>query len=97
MEFTDGLTKEGFRSSRLHQNAIISSLEVIGEAAGHVSSDSKVALLEIPWRQITGMRHCLIHGYAVVDLDLVWQVVNEDLGPLIEKLDALVPAEDDSA
>ena len=71
-EFADGLTKDGFLSSRLHQNAIIRSLEVIGEAAGQVSPGTVQRLPQIPWRQVTGMRHRLIHGYASVDLDLVW-------------------------
>ena len=61
LEFADGLTKEQFLSSRLHQNAIIRSLEVIGEAAGHVSPETTAALPKIPWQAITGMRHRLIH------------------------------------
>jgi len=95
LEFADGLTKEQFLSSRLHQNAIIRSLEVIGEAAGHVSPDTTLALPTIPWQAITGMRHRLIHGYAVVDLDLVWHVINTDITPLIEMLEPVVPSEDD--
>ena len=72
-------------------------LEVIGEAAGHVSSTSMEALPEIPWREITGMRHRLIHGYADVDLELVWQVVMEDIPPLVGTLEPLVPPEEDVA
>ena len=41
------------------------------------------------------MRHRLIHGYADVDLDLVWQVVMEDVPPLVETLEPLVPPEED--
>jgi Uncharacterized conserved protein len=94
-EFADGLTQEGFLSSRLHQNAIIRSLEVIGEAAGQVSAGTVKRLPQIPWRQVTGMRHRLIHGYASVDLDLVWQVVTQQLAPLIATLEPLIPAEED--
>lgn len=95
--FADGLTKQRFLSSRLHQNAIIRSLEVIGEAAGRVSTVSTSALPAVPWREIIGMRHRLIHGYATVDLDLVWEVVDLELPPLIETLEPLIPAEDDPA
>ena len=95
LAFTQGLSKEEFLSSRLHQNAVIRALEVIGEAAGHVSSTSTEALPEIPWREVTGMRHRLIHGYADVNLDLVWRVVVDDIAPLIETLEPLVPPEDD--
>src|SRR6516162_6011132 len=75
--FIAGLDEAAFLQSRLHQNATIRSLEVLGEAAGKVSSATRVAHPEIPWRDITGMRHRLIHGYGDVRLDVVWMVVNE--------------------
>ena len=81
--FVAGMDQASFRASRLHQNAVIRSLEVIGEAAGKVSPGVQAAHPNIPWREITGMRHRLIHNYAEVDLDLVWSVVSEKLDPLI--------------
>ena len=81
--FVEGLDETGFLASPLHQNATIRSLEVIGEAAGKVSVATRTAHPEIPWREITGMRHRLIHGYAEVRLDLVWLVLGDHLGPLI--------------
>ena len=91
--FVAGMDEAGFRLSRLHQNAVIRSLEVIGEAADNVSPGFQTAHPEIPWREITGMRHRLIHGYAEVDLDLVWSVVGTKLGPLIAVLAPLIPPE----
>ena len=92
-EFVEGLDEAAFLASRLHQNATIRSLEVLGKAAGKVSSATRVAHPEIPWRDITGMRHRLIHGYGDVRLDVVWMVVNERLSPLIAILEQLVPHE----
>lgn len=92
--FVADLDEAAFLGSRLHQNAVIRSLEVIGEAAGKVSADTRAAHPEIPWREITAMRHRLIHGYAEVRLDLVWAVVEERLDPLIAALVPLVPDED---
>ena len=91
--FLEGLDQAAFLASRLHQNAVIRSLEVIGEAAGKVSSATQAAHADIPWRDITGMRHRLIHGYAEVRLDLVWTVAQERLGPLIAALALLIPDE----
>src|SRR5271165_5903431 len=91
--FVEKLDETGFLASRLHQNAVIRSLEVIGEAAGKVSAPTRSLHPEIPWREITGMRHRLIHGYAEVRLDLVWAVVNEHFGPLIAALEPLIPEE----
>lgn len=64
--FVAGMDESGFRQSRLHQYAVIRSLEIIGEAAGKVSAATQAMLPDIPWREITGMRHRLIHGYAEV-------------------------------
>lgn len=61
---------------------------MIGEAAGKVSAATSAAHPEIPWREITGMRHRLIHGYGEVRLDLGWMVLRERLGPLIAVLEA---------
>lgn len=94
--FTQGLAEEAFRKSRLHQNAVIRSLEVIGEAASKVSPEFRAAHPQIPWRDIIGMRHRLIHGYFEVRLDVVWKVARAELKPLIETLKPLVPGEEDA-
>ena len=70
--------------------------EVIGEAASKVSAATQAACREIPWREMIGMRHRLIHGYGDVRLDLVWMVLRDRLGPLIAELTALVPDESES-
>lgn len=95
--FVAGMDEAGFQASRLHQNAVIRSLEVIGEAAGKVSAETQAAHPGIPWREITGMRHRLIHGYAEVRIDLVWTVVQAHLDTLIGTLEPLIPDENSSA
>jgi len=92
--FVAGLNETAFMASRLHQNAVIRSLEVIGEAAGKVSAATREANPDIPWSQMTGMRHRLIHGYSDVQLERVWFVVKERLDPLIATLIRLAPDED---
>jgi uncharacterized protein with HEPN domain len=47
----------------------------------------------VPWRQIVGMRHRMIHDYDVIDFDILWAVLRQDLPPLIEQLDAIVREE----
>jgi len=70
------------------------TLEVLGEAAGRVSRESCAALPHLPWREMAGLRHRLIHGYAEVRLDLVWNVATERLGPLLAMLEPLLPPEE---
>jgi uncharacterized protein with HEPN domain len=67
--FIKDLNEAAFLASRLHQNAVIRSLEVLGEAASKISADTKGRYSDIPWREIVGMRHRLIHGYGDVRLE----------------------------
>lgn len=70
--------------------ALTRLLEIIGEAANRVSEDMQQQHPEIPWRQITGLRHRLIHGYDAVDLDILWDIVQYDLPPLIATLEEIL-------
>ena len=65
-------------------------MEVIGEAAKHVSDSVKSSSPYISWRQIAGTRDRLFHGYFDVDLEIVWQIIANDLPPLIEDLKQLL-------
>ena len=81
VEFAANLTFPQFKSSRLHQNAILKSMETIGEAASRLSSGTKDAHPEIAWHAVIGMRNRLVHEYFHVNLDIIWQTIQEDLPP----------------
>lgn len=89
------LTFSEFTQSHLHRNALQWELTVMGEAATHVSLDTKVAYPEIPWSQMTGMRNRLVHRYFRIDLDIVWSVVREDIPALIAQMTPMVRPEAD--
>jgi uncharacterized protein with HEPN domain len=65
-------------------------VEVIGEAASKVSPSTRETTPQIPWREIIGMRNRLVHGYAAVDHDILWDVAVADLPDLIEHLEDLL-------
>ncbi len=65
-------------------------IEVIGEAASKVSTTTRESTPQIPWREIIGMRNRLVHGYASVDHDIVWDVVSGDLGKIMQMLELLL-------
>jgi uncharacterized protein with HEPN domain len=82
--------RTGFLRNALLQDAVIRNIEIVGEAAGRVSAELTARTPAIPWREIVGMRHRLIHGYLQVNLDTVWEVVERDLPALESSLRALV-------
>ncbi len=93
--FAVGLTWEQFEESRLHQNAVIRSLETIGEAAARMSDEFRDAHPELPWFEMTGMRNRLIHGYFEVDLLEVWDTLQTDVPSLVAAIEALLGATGD--
>lgn len=95
-DHVEGLSRDEFLKSKLHQDAVIRELEVLGEAAGRVSEEVRAEYPEIPWPQIVGLRNRLIHEYFRVKLDVVWKVVTTEVSPLIEQLQAIVPREEGS-
>jgi uncharacterized protein with HEPN domain len=86
-------SRAAFLRSPLLQDAVIRNLEILGEAAGRVSPDLAVRNPAVPWRDIVGMRHRLIHGYLKVNLDTVWQAAKRDLPALDRSLRALLTGE----
>jgi len=85
-EFTAGLTRESFSTDKKTVKAVVRSLEVIGEAANKLPEHVRDRYPDISWQEIIDMRNRLIHEYFGVDLDIVWQTIEEDLEPL-EKAD----------
>lgn len=83
---------QDFEKSRLHQLAVLKALETIGEAAAKVSIHQQIEHPEIPWREIIGLRHKLVHDYFEVDLKKIWETLQVDLPQLIRMLKAIVPS-----
>src|SRR5205085_9273142 len=69
--------------------ALVQLCQIVGEAAGRVSTARQQQLTEIPWAQIIALRNRLVHGYDAIDLDILWQILTADLPPLIATLDAI--------
>lgn len=59
--------------------AVSHALQIVGEAANHVSPEAKAALVEIPWVDVVGMRHHLVHGYRTRSIQLIAHTIQEDL------------------
>jgi uncharacterized protein with HEPN domain len=74
--------EDAFAMDRKTQDAVIRNLEIVGEAAGKLPEKVQRSEPEIDWRKITGLRNILVHEYFGINLPIVWDVVQNKLGPL---------------
>ena len=70
--------------------ALVKAVELIGEAASHVSNEGRVLHLQIEWAQIIGMRNRLAHVFHDINRDIFWNVVQDDVPALIPHLEAVL-------
>jgi uncharacterized protein with HEPN domain len=89
LTYTQGQTFDDFKSDTKTIDAVARNFEVIGEAASRLPSDFKENLKDIPWTRISGLRNRIIHEYFGIDYEVVWNIRNNFLPELIEKLQKL--------
>lgn len=83
--FMRGMTREDFHKDPKTQSAVIMQPMLIGEIAKKISDQTKESI-DLPWKNIVGFRDMAIHNYFSMDLDIVWNTVQEDIPTLKEKL-----------
>jgi uncharacterized protein with HEPN domain len=74
------------------QDAVIRNLEIIGEAVKNISADLKTVYPEIPWQRIAGMRDRMIHEYFGVNIQIVWERVEQDIPQLKQQVEVILKA-----
>lgn len=90
IRFINGKTRKHLSNDRMLSNAVIRELEILGEAANHVSKSTQKSFPEIPWKQLISMRNTLIHAYFDVDYEIIWETITNDLPPLFLQLKMIV-------
>ena len=63
-------------------DAVVRNLEIIGEAAGNIPPETRSECSHIPWKRIVGLRNILIHEYFGIDLDILWDIIENYLPDL---------------
>lgn len=75
-----------FMNSPIVQDAVIRNFENIGESVKQISDELKEIYKDIPWRRIAGFRDVLAHNYLSVDMTEVWNVIENDLSALKNRI-----------
>ena len=90
VELLGNASANDLKSDRVTELALRKLVEVVGEAANRVSPTTRQRHPEIAWPQIIGVRNRLVHGYDIVDLSILGDVVRNDLPSLVKQLSSIV-------
>ena len=88
--FTEGFSREELVTDKLRYFAVVKNVEIIGEAAYMLSLPFKEAHSGIPWDDIIRMRHVLVHGYATVLPEILWQTALVDVPLLKQQIEEIL-------
>ncbi len=78
-----GQEKNKLVNDKDYFNSICMSLMQIGELSNHLSDEVKLSISNtIPWKSIRGLRNVFAHNYGVVDPDIIWETIIEDIPTL---------------
>lgn len=80
--FSKDYSKKEIAENKEKLNAIVRSLEIIGEAIKNLPDSLKKEYSEVPWKEIVGTRDLLIHHYFGIDTEILWNIISKELKPL---------------
>ena len=89
VEFAQGKSRKDLDVDSMLVLALMKAIELVGEAANQVSPTAQKTLSSIPWQDIIAMRHRLVHSYFDINLDILWETIQQDLPELIASLEAV--------
>jgi uncharacterized protein with HEPN domain len=90
VEMSQHRQRADLETDRMLELSLVRLLEIVGEAASRVSRQTQERFASLPWPDIVGLRNRLIHGYDQVDHDILWDIIREDLPPLIAELERVL-------
>jgi len=83
LRFSEGMNFQQFMEDEKTQDACIRNFEIMGEASKYISEETMISNPEISWRKMAGYRNLLIHEYFGVNLEIVWDIIENELADTI--------------
>ncbi len=90
LQFAEGKDLDDLERDPMLAFAVIKCLEIVGEAASRIRTETRDLHPDVPWGDIVGMRNRLIHGYADIDAGRVHDTLVDDLPPLVTRLKSML-------
>lgn len=88
--YTEGMTFDQFENDNKTIDAVIRNFEIIGEAANRIPDEIKDKYNEVNWHKIRGFRNRIVHDYMGVDLEIIWEIIQNYLGDLHKNIRKII-------
>jgi uncharacterized protein with HEPN domain len=85
-------TQGEYDADKFIRSHILRHIQIIGEAVWRLSDSLKDRNPNVPWRQIAGMRHVLVHDYFEVNWTRVYDTARRHVPPLKPQIESLAAA-----
>jgi uncharacterized protein with HEPN domain len=90
LRFTQGRRREDLDHDEMLTFALARAIEIVGEAASKISAETRDRHPDIPWADIIGMRHRLVHAYIEIDRDILWSTAMEAGPEMLAQVNVLL-------
>ncbi|RME23459.1 MAG: DUF86 domain-containing protein [Deltaproteobacteria bacterium] len=87
--YVSALSYDGFIADEKTIDAVVRNLEIIGEASNRLPESFQAQHPEIEWRRIVGLRNRIVHAYFGLDLEIIWEILQNELPVLKTKISAI--------
>ena len=88
--YVEGIDYKGFAENSMMLHACVKQLEIIGEAANHITQNLRDLFKEIEWREIIDLRNLLVHEYFGIDTKIVWDIIKLDISKLKTRIKIII-------
>jgi len=92
--YTEARNRDAVLTDEMRFDALLHNLQVIGEAVKRLPEDFRNRHPDLPWREIAGMRDVVAHAYFALDLDILWDAVQNDVPTLLVRVQQMIREEE---
>ena len=89
VELSKGLDRAQLKSHESTTESILFNLMILGEAANNITREFAAKNPDVDWKGLAGVRHKIVHDYADIDFDTIWDILQSDIPDQYAKLKAV--------
>ncbi len=92
IRFVNGMSMDTYLADEKTRYAVMRGYEILGEAVRRLPDELKAENPDIPWTTMAAVRNRIVHGYFGVDDATLFTTIDQDIKPLLPRLEALARA-----